>query len=107
MWVNDDPVAAADTALAVVEAHESDEALPRVRAGLALGGVVQRLGDVFGEPVNLASRLTSEARPGSVLVDRGLAEALDGLEAFHLTRLHHRPVRGYRSLRPQLLRRAT
>lgn len=106
MWINEDPGAAADTALAVVEAHELEESLPRVRAGLALGGVVSRLGDVFGEPVNLASRLTSQARPGSVLVDSHLAEALTGHPAFSLRTLLHRPVRGYRSLRPQLLRRA-
>lgn len=104
MWVVEDPVAAAQIALATVAAHEADESLPRVRAGVAMGGVVQRLGDVFGEPVNLASRLTSEARPGSVLVDAALAEALEGQPTLHLSRLHGRHVRGYRSIRPVLLR---
>jgi adenylate cyclase len=107
MWVVEDPVAGAEIALASVEAHEADESLPRVRAGLALGGVVQRLGDVFGEPVNLASRLTSEARPGSVLVDARVAEALEGSPALLLSRLHGRHVRGYRSVRPVLVRRST
>ncbi len=43
---------------------------PPVRVGLATGRVVHRMGDVFGTPVNLASRLTAFARPGSVLVGR-------------------------------------
>ncbi|MCD6639095.1 MAG: adenylate/guanylate cyclase domain-containing protein, partial [Nocardioides sp.] len=51
-------------------------AVPRVRAGLAHGTVVRRLGDVFGSTVNAASRLTSLARPGTVVVDRGVHDAL-------------------------------
>ena len=38
----------------------------------------RRLGDVFGPTVNIASRLTSIARPGTVLVDRGAFDALTG-----------------------------
>jgi adenylate cyclase len=37
---------------------------------------VSRLGDVFGTTVNVAARLTSVARPGSVVVDRGMHDAL-------------------------------
>ena len=59
-----------------VEAHEDDDELPSVRAGVAHGPVLVRLGDVFGTPVNLASRLTDEARPGTVLVDTVAAAAL-------------------------------
>ena len=47
-----------------------------MRAGIAHGAVVRRLGDVFGSTVNAASRLTSAARPGTVLVDAGVHEAL-------------------------------
>ena len=35
-----------------------------LRVGLALGDVLPRYGDVYGPVVNIASRLTSEARPG-------------------------------------------
>ena len=38
------------------------------------GAVLTRLGDVYSPVVNLASRLTSIARPGTVLVDRELAQ---------------------------------
>jgi adenylate cyclase len=50
--------------------------------------------------------LTSIARPGSVLVDRELAAALDGDERWRLRRTPPRPVRGYTLLHPQRLRRA-
>ena len=50
----------------------------QVRAGLAYGAVVSRLANVYGPTVNIAARLTSVARPGTVLVDRGAYEALSG-----------------------------
>ena len=106
LFVADDVVGAAEVALETVAAHEQDESLPEVRAGLALGPVLTRLGDVFGEPVNLASRLTDEARPSSVLVDRAVAEALADDPSYRLQRLSQRTVRGYRALRPHVLRRA-
>jgi adenylate cyclase len=79
LFVADDPVAAAEVALIVTERGEDDDdKFPRVRAGIAYGEVVSRLGDVYGPQVNIAARLTSVARPGSVLVDRGAYEALSG-----------------------------
>ncbi|MCW2851257.1 MAG: hypothetical protein JWM84_921, partial [Nocardioides sp.] len=76
LYVTDDAASCVEVALETVEAHEDDDELPSVRAGVALGPVLVRLGDVFGQPVNLASRLTDEARPGSVLADSVAAEAL-------------------------------
>ncbi len=107
LYVTDDVVSAAEVALATVAAHQADERLPEVRAGIALGPVLSRLGDVFGEPVNLASRLTAEARPSSVLVDLHAAAALHANAAYSLHPMHHRSVRGYRALRPHVLRRST
>jgi adenylate cyclase len=63
------------------------------------------MGDVYGEPANVAARLTSLARPGSVLVDRHLAAALDGDGRWRLRRVAPRPVRGYSMLAPYRLRR--
>lgn len=76
LYTVDDPTAAADLALLLVERSETDERFPDVRVGSAYGPVLARLGDVFGPTVNLASRLTSIARPGRVLVDAELAERL-------------------------------
>lgn len=106
LFVTDDARRAARVALETVEAHEAHEELPSVRAGVALGPLLVRLGDVFGEPVNIASRLTDEARPGTVLVDDRAAEALAEEADLALQALHRRSVRGYRSLVPHLLRRA-
>jgi adenylate cyclase len=79
LFVTDDPVAAAEVSLIVTERGEDDEdRFPRVRAGIAYGEVVSRLGDVYGPQVNIAARLTSVARPGSVLIDRGAYEMLSG-----------------------------
>ena len=107
LFVTDDVTGAAEVALATVEAHAADKALPEVRAGIALGPVLSRLGDVYGEPVNLASRLTAEARPGSVLVDLAAAEELRRDSSYAVVPLKQRSVRGYRALRPHVLRRAT
>jgi adenylate cyclase len=105
LFVVDDPVEGAFAALELVERHLADEDFPRLRVGVAYGQVLARLGDVFGPTVNLASRLTSVSRPGRVLVDRGLAEALDGDERFRLRRMRRTSVKGYRRLEPWLLRR--
>ena len=53
----------------------------------------------------MASRLTSIARPGKVLVDQGLAEALRDDERFRLRRTRRTSVKGYRRLEPWKLRR--
>lgn len=105
LFVTDDARSAVRVALDTVEAHEVHDELPSVRAGVALGPLLVRLGDVFGQPVNIASRLTDEARPGSLLVDDAVAHELADDPAYALKALHRRSVRGYRSLVPHLLRR--
>lgn len=105
MFVADDPAVAAELGLRLAERVTEDPELPDLRVGLALGNVLSRLGDVYGEPVNLAARLTSIARPGSVLVDRELADRLEDDERFVLRRAAPRPVRGYAMLHPFRLRR--
>ena len=107
MFVADDAVSAVEVALRTVEAHAEDDELPDVRAGVALGPLLVRLGDVLGAPVNLASRLTDEARARSVLVDQATADALADDGSYELKRLRRRSVRGYRSITPHLLRRTS
>lgn len=77
LFVVDDPVAATEVALEMTRrGSDEEDPYPEVRAGVAYGEVVLRLGDVFGPTVNIASRLTSLARPGSVLLDHGAHEAV-------------------------------
>ena len=50
----------------VARADERGDGFPQLRAGVACGLAVSRAGDWYGRPVNVASRVTSVARPGSV-----------------------------------------
>lgn len=105
LFVADDPHDAAEIALGLVEAAEQSSVLPQLRVGLASGPVVSRLGDVFGQTVNIASRLTSVARTDSVLVDEGLHDALVDDPRFRFSALRPVSVRGYHHLRSWRLRR--
>lgn len=82
MLICPDPVPLLDTVLKLVDAVDSDESFPPLRAGVASGMAVSRAGDWFGSPVNVASRVTGVARPGSVLVAGSVREELgDGPDA--------------------------
>jgi adenylate cyclase len=78
---------------------------PPLRVGAAYGPVLTRLGDVYSPVVNLASRLTSLARPGTLLVDRELAERLRDDPRYRIRPLRRVSVRGYDHLQPWLVRR--
>lgn len=104
LYTCDRTVDAVAVALDTLAEHEASDALPPVRAGVATGPVLYRLGDVYGETVNLASRLSGEARPNSLLVDKHVAAQL--AEGFEVRELHRRAVRGYRHLTPYLVRRS-
>jgi adenylate cyclase len=111
LFVSESVAGAAETALVMTErGADADDEFPSVRGGLAYGDVVARLGDVFGPTVNIASRLTSVARPCTVLVDDGAHEALassDQADApFELRRIRRTPVKGYSKLQPWALRRS-
>ncbi len=61
------------------EAEQAD--LPSLRAGIAYGQALPRAGDLYGHVVNLASRVTGVARPGSVLCTREVRDAAqDGFD---------------------------
>ena len=81
MFVSPEPGPLVRVALALVEGAEEHD-LPSVRAGIALGPALQRAGDYYGNSVNLASRVTGIARPGSVLCTKEVRDAAgdDGLQ---------------------------
>jgi adenylate cyclase len=74
MFVSPDSGALVAVALAVLAAA-ADEELPSLRAGIAHGRAIERAGDFYGNTVNLASRITGSARPGSVLCTREVRDA--------------------------------
>jgi adenylate cyclase len=77
MFVGAEPAPVLDTVLALVrEADEAGGDFPRLRAGVATGAALSREGDWYGRPVNLASRVTGAARPGSVLATQEVRDAL-------------------------------
>ena len=101
----DDAKEAALLALELLDEHEDDDSFPEVRIGIAHGDVLHHMGDVFGPVVNVASRLTSVARPGSAVIDREMAEALRDDDDLRLKRMRRTSVKGYEHLEPWSLKR--
>ena len=78
MLASRDNDALVHAALRLVEgADRAGEGFPRLRAGVARGEALARGGDWYGRPVNLASRITGVARPGSVLTSLEVKEAAE------------------------------
>jgi adenylate cyclase len=86
-----EPMLAASLALIAAAEAEGDE-FPLLRAGLARGPVLPQSGDYYGRPVNLSSRITGVARPGSVVVDSGVKEAVE--EGYSYTYIGERRLKG-------------
>jgi len=105
LFIVDEPKDAALMALELLERHLADEDFPEVRIGMAYGNVLNRLGDVFGPVVNVASRLTSIARPGRAVLDRAMAESLRDDPALRIRRKRRTSVKGYEHLEPWSLKR--
>jgi adenylate cyclase len=98
------PIDAVEIGLELPEAWQAADR-PPLRVGAAHGTVLTHLGDVYSPVVNLASRLTSIARPSALLVDRELARHLRGLPRYRVRPLNRVSVRGYDQLQPWLVRR--
>ncbi|MDT0201906.1 adenylate/guanylate cyclase domain-containing protein [Nocardioides sp. AE5] len=105
LFVSDDAVRALDIADGIIQVIGRDARMPDVRVGLASGGVVMRMGDVFGPSVNLAARLTAVARRNRVIIDEATAHLLPEDE-FNTRKLPARPLRGFGLVEPITVRRA-
>jgi adenylate cyclase len=75
MLVSPEPARLGEAVLDLVRGVD-DHDLPQLRVGAASGWAVSRAGDWFGSPVNVASRVTSVARPGSVVVAESTRSAI-------------------------------
>ncbi len=102
MFTFEDAHAAAAAAIRIHELSENDH-LPPLRVGLARGPVLTRLGDVFGEPVNIASRLAGSAHPGTTLIDDTIADEISADDRFYLKSMPSLRVRGYKHLKARVL----
>jgi adenylate cyclase len=97
MFVSPKPAPLVEVALRLVDAFEEEE-LPSLRAGIAFGPALQRAGDYYGNSVNLASRVTGVARPGSVLCTR---EIRDGArDEFHWSAAGRHKLKGVAGATP-------
>jgi adenylate cyclase len=77
MLVSPEPAPLLDAALTLVERAESSESdVPELKAGVAMGEALNRFGDWYGSPVNLASRVTAIAHPSSVLATEDVRDAV-------------------------------
>jgi adenylate cyclase len=97
MFVSSDPASLLDVVLKLVEIVDSDNDFPRLRGGVASGMAVSRAGDWFGSPVNVASRVTAVARPGTVLVADSVWEAIGDTGAFQVSFASARRLKGIKS----------
>jgi adenylate cyclase len=96
MLASPDPEPVLGAALSLIDAADAEgEYFPQLRAGAAIGQALPRAGDWFGRPVNLASRITSVARPGSLLVERELREAVQ--QGYAWSFAGERKLKGIRS----------
>ena len=93
MLTSVEPQPLLDAALTLLDAAEAEgEDFPQLRAGIAIGPALSRAGDWFGRPVNLASRITSVARPGSLLAEREVRES--ARESYRWSYAGERRLRG-------------
>ena len=107
LYVADDVATGAQVALGLAQAAEEFQgsqvagiAGRPVRVSLVWGRVLSRFGDVFGPCVNLASRLTDQAEPSTVLMDSDTAQLLAGDPRFALLALAPREVPGLGEITP-------
>lgn len=86
--------AAVDIQLGMNEMAPVDKVRLGVRIGLHHGPVVERDGDVFGDTVNLAARLTEMASKGQIITSLETVELLDPIQKMDCRRLYSIPVKG-------------
>jgi adenylate cyclase len=106
LFITDHPDEAAQIALDLIDHTIDAPGLPELRIGMATGPVMTRFGDVYGEVVNIAARLTTHAKPGRILIDSHLADALTNEPGYRVRLRRPLNVRGYNNLRSWGLTRA-
>jgi adenylate cyclase len=104
LFIAPDPSSAAIVALGLRNSARDDPLLPNMRIGMASGPVVAIEGDLFGDTVNRASRLSDISHPGTVLVDDALGHALDGRDDLVVRPLRPRKLKGLGYVRAWVLR---
>ncbi|WP_067976849.1 adenylate/guanylate cyclase domain-containing protein [Mycolicibacter icosiumassiliensis] len=94
MLVSSDAAKLLGATLQLLDRAADDPALPQLRAGIASGWAVSRARDWFGSPVNVASRVTSVAEPGEVIVEGAAREAIGDAPGYAWSFIGPRPLKG-------------
>ena len=106
MFTVDAPVPAAEIGLALAEGTRSADELSDVRVGMAYGPLLEREGDLYGPVVNLASRITAIAFPGSIVVSASLRDELADHGDYRLRSMRPRSLKDIGRVPLWVLRRA-
>ena len=86
--------AARDIQLGVQDMAPVDKVRLGVRIGLHYGPLVEREGDVFGDTVNIAARLTEMASKGQIITSLETVDRLAPMQKMDARRLYSIPVKG-------------
>jgi adenylate cyclase len=93
MLASPEPEPLVEAGLSLLDAADAEgQEFPQLRVGSSLGPALSRAGDWFGRPVNLASRITQIARPGSLLAEREVRESVP--DAYRWSYAGERRLRG-------------
>lgn len=109
-YAADDLHVAADVVCALVETFKENPTILPVRASLVQGFVVSRSGDMYGPPVNLASRLVDTAPRGWICVDQSTAKAIQNsswADEYVVERMEKAAMHGLGNVERYSLRRAS
>ncbi|HEX6167938.1 MAG TPA: adenylate/guanylate cyclase domain-containing protein [Acidimicrobiales bacterium] len=106
MFTVDSAEAAAEIGLALAEGTRGADELSDLRVGLAAGPLLEREGDLYGPVVNLASRITSIAFPGTIVVSASMRDQLEGREEYRLRSMRARYLKDIGRVPLWVLRRA-
>ena len=83
--------------------REGDD-FPQLRSGVAFGSAIERDGDLYGHAVNVASRVTGVARPGTVLTTQEVRDAAE--DGFDWSYARERKLKGVGEVKLYRVRRA-
>jgi adenylate cyclase len=90
MFTVDGAAGAAEIGLALAEGSRGADELSDLRVGLAAGPLLEREGDLYGPVVNLASRITALAYPGTIVVAASVRDELLGHDDYRLRAMRAR-----------------
>jgi adenylate cyclase len=107
MFTVDAARAGAEIALALSAGAREVDDLSEVRVGIAYGPLLERESDLYGPTVNLASRITGVAFPGTIVVNEALRKELADDQRYRLRSMRPRYLKDFGRMPLWVLRAAS